>query len=132
VFWDEMRSTGSVPAASRVAGVSSTLGRRWFAAVGGITPVRARPSRRYLTALDRETIYLGLVLGSSYAEIARSIGRPTSTVTRELDAYPRNPKHARAVGFGRRRGRFGKVPATGELLTLDRAATLRAEPTPHR
>lgn len=60
--------------------------------------------------MERETIYLGLVLGSSYAEIARSIGRPTSTVTRELDAYRLNPKHARAVGSGRRRGRFGQVP----------------------
>ena len=110
VFWDEVRRSGSVPLAFGAAGVSASAGRRWFVAAGGIVPRRRESSRRYLTLPEREAIFLGLVLGSSYAEIARSIGRATSTVTRELDAYPLRAAHARAVGFGRRRGRFGKVP----------------------
>ncbi|GAB7106861.1 helix-turn-helix domain-containing protein [Streptomyces phaeofaciens JCM 4814] len=37
-----------------------------------------------LTQQDRQQIALGLADGLAYAEIARSLGRPTSTVTREV------------------------------------------------
>jgi transposase, IS30 family len=56
-------------------------------------------------------IFAGLVTGHSYAAIARSIGRPTSTVTRELDANRLNPAHQRAAPAGRRTGTRGPVPA---------------------
>ncbi|NUT46387.1 MAG: helix-turn-helix domain-containing protein, partial [Saccharothrix sp.] len=37
-----------------------------------------------LTDEDRRDIAAGLALGLGYAEIARRLGRPTSTVTREV------------------------------------------------
>ena len=73
-------------------------------------PAAGTGSGRHLTLLERETIFLGLVLGSSYAEIARSIGRPTSTVTRELDANRLRGQRPRAVALGQRRGTRGRVP----------------------
>jgi IS30 family transposase len=97
--------------AAAAAEVSDSVGVRWFRGAGGIAPPQPRPrSGRHLSPRDRETIYLGLVLGSSYAEIARSIGRPTSTVTRELETHRLNPNRQRAVALGRRRGARGPVP----------------------
>jgi IS30 family transposase len=111
VFWDQVRSGSSVEVAALSAGVSTSVGVRWFRGAGGIAPPPPAPrSGRHLSPLERETIYLGLVLGSSYAEIARSIGRATSTVTRELDAHRLNPNRERAVALGRRRGARGRVP----------------------
>jgi transposase, IS30 family len=98
--------------AAATAGVSDSVGARWFRRAGGIAPPEPQPrSGRHLSARDRETIYLGLVLGSSYAEIARSIARPTSTVTRELDAHRLEPRRPRAVALGGRRpGARGPIP----------------------
>ena len=111
VFWNEVRSGSSVGVAAAAAGVSDRVGARWVRQTGGIAPPGSVPGAgRHLSARDRETIYLGLVLGSSYAEIARSIGRPTSTVTRELDTHRLNPNRARAVALGRRRGTRGPIP----------------------
>src|ERR1019366_1566558 len=55
-----------------------------------------------LTASDREEILLGLQRDDSMSEIARSLGKSQSTVTREVkanggrDAYRIWPAHARA------------------------------------
>jgi IS30 family transposase len=67
-------------------------------------------SGRHLSLADREAIFTGLVAGWSYAEIAGSIGRPTSTVTRELDANRLNETRPRAVPLGHRAGARGPVP----------------------
>ena len=55
-------------------------------------------------------ILVGLVAGCSYAAIGRSIGRPTSTVTRELDANRLRLSRPRAVPLGQRAGTRGPVP----------------------
>jgi IS30 family transposase len=47
-------------------------------------PWKPRPGR--LTITDRETLLLGLASGLPLAAIARSLGRPTSTVSREIGA----------------------------------------------
>jgi IS30 family transposase len=69
-------------------------------------------SGRHLSLGDREAIYAGLNQGLSYAAIARSIRRRTSTVTRELDANRLNPNRPRAVPLGQRAGARGRVPAS--------------------
>ena len=46
---------------------------------------RVERSRRHLSLAERETISRGLVAGDCPAAIGRELGRPTSTVTRELD-----------------------------------------------
>lgn len=71
----------------------------------------AEPSTpsRYLTLEDRVTIYVGLQLGNSYAEIARGLGRATSTVTRELDLHKVRPTRPKAEPVGRETPRSGPV-----------------------
>ena len=74
-------------------------------------PLQLRPpTARHLSPADREAIFAGLSAGDSYAAIGRSIGRPTSTITRELDANRFNPSRPRAVPLGQRAGTRGRVP----------------------
>jgi transposase, IS30 family len=51
---------------------------------GGMPPVWPGRSREHLSLEDREEISRGLCLGESFALIARRLGRPTSTVAREV------------------------------------------------
>lgn len=60
------------------------------------------PGRR-LTTADRQRISEGLARGLDYAEIARRLGRPTSTVSREV---------ARNGGPGRYRAELAQLAAT--------------------
>jgi transposase, IS30 family len=102
-----------VAKAAAAVGVSQSLGSRWFSQAGGMVPLSlASPvSSRHLSLLDREAIFAGLSAGASYADIARGLGRPTSTVTRELDANRLIQAHARAVPVGQRAGARGPFPA---------------------
>jgi hypothetical protein len=51
---------------------------------GGIRPLVAQRPARALTAAEREEISRGLAAGSSLRCIARGLGRPASTVSREV------------------------------------------------
>jgi IS30 family transposase len=110
-FWREIRSGRSVEEAASAVGVSVRAGHHWVGKAGGMPPLQLRPpTGRHLTPADRESIFAGLMAGWSYAAIGRSIGRPTSTITRELDANRFNPSRARAVPLGQRAGARGRVP----------------------
>ena len=101
-FWGLIRAGCSVAAASADLGVSDRTGQLWMSKAGGMPSLSLAPeSGRHLSRLDREAIYIGLVLCSTYAEIARSIDRSTSTVTRELDVNRLYPRQRRAVPGGR-------------------------------
>jgi IS30 family transposase len=119
-FWWLIRQGHSVPAAASASGVSERQAWCWFAQAGGMPPLQLVPevSGRHLSAADREAIYKGLVAGCSYAAIARSIGRPTSTVTRELEANRLNPSRPRAVPLGERAGARGPVPKSPNYSPL--------------
>lgn len=62
-----------------------------------------------LTLTDRESIAEGLAAGLGYAEIARRLARPTSTVTREI---------------ARNGGPSGYRPAAADVATRNRARRL--------
>ena len=113
LFWREIRHGCPVPEAAALAGVSEASGHRWFRDAGGMPPLSLVPpvSGRHLSLADRQAIYLGLKAGDSYAEIGRTLGRPTSTVTRELEVNRLNPAHQRAAPVGRRAGARGPVQA---------------------
>ena len=84
-FWRAVRAGASIEEAAGSAGVSATSARRWFGQSGGMPPVSLQePSSRYLSLEDREAIFQGLAEGWSYRRIGQAIGRPASTVTREL------------------------------------------------
>src|ERR1700674_2644353 len=51
---------------------------------GGVMPAGRTRSRLALTLSDREEISRGLAAGSSMQEIAQQLGRPASTVSREI------------------------------------------------
>lgn len=70
------------------------------------------PGRR-LTTDDRHQIAAGLAKGLDYAEIARGLGRPTSTVSREV---------ARNGGPGRYRAELAQLAATHRARRRPRPA----------
>ena len=93
--------------AARVVGCS----RRSVQRIRAGSLVRSRrigPSGRHLSFAERERISRGLAAGERPARIARELGRPTSTVTRELDRnggverYRALAAHKRALGCLRR------------------------------
>ena len=54
---------------------------------GGLAPARRRRSARALSRTDREEISRGLAAGRTYTAIGHQIGRPTSTITREVHRH---------------------------------------------
>ena len=83
-FWELVR--GGVPprdAAAR-AGVGKVW-QDWFRQAGGVKANGTHPvGRRYLQPAEREEIAVGLAAGESLRQIAARLGRPASTVCREV------------------------------------------------
>jgi len=108
LFWQARADGARQLQAGAVAGVSRAAGRKWVRASGGVRPraPRARSPLR-LSVAEREEISRGLAAGWSFAAIARQLGRPTSTVSREVE---RND--------GRGLYRAGKADRRAQLLTI--------------
>ena len=105
-----LASGSSAEEAGRAVGCTGRSVHRLLVALGGVK-ARQRPrSLLRLSLEDREEIRVGLGVGDSFAQIARSIGRSASTVSREV-----------ANNGGRRRYR---------AAAADRAACRRAGPSP--
>lgn len=85
VFWRLIAEGLSTDGAADAAGVARSGGKRWFAEAGGMSPIElGEPSGRYLSLAEREEIACGLAAELSIREIARRLGRPASTVSREI------------------------------------------------
>jgi transposase, IS30 family len=112
-FWRLIAEGWTTDRAAVEVGVSADTGHRWFTEGGGMAPMSlAEPSGRYLTLAEREVIDLCWAEGWTKAEIARQLGRHSSTIGRELDrnrllAHPHRPP----LPDGARR-RPGPVPET--------------------
>ena len=113
LFWLAIRSGRSWEEAAVDVGVSARTGWGWLVKGGGMPPLQlvVKVPGRHLGLVERELILEGLNRGWSYREIGRSIGRPASTVIRELDVNRRDLHLAPAVPKGRRSGTRGPVPA---------------------
>jgi transposase, IS30 family len=107
VFWRAIRSGSSLEQAAAAVGVSLTTAKWWFRKAGGMPPLSLAEPSRELSLFDRELIFAGLCEGLSYAAIGRMIGRPTSTVTRELDLHRLDERRPRAEPRGRETPRPG-------------------------
>ena len=124
-------------AACRAVGINSRTGKRWrhgrtvMTAAGKVLtypPIVHQPpaiSDRFLSEDERVAIADGLVLGQSLRAIASELGRPASTVSREVSrnrdagtgAY--NPYRAQRLTCARRaRPRPGKLELNSELPRL--------------
>lgn len=96
-FWSARASGATLREAARAAGVSKTTGHYWLGDSGGSRPRarRPRPVLR-LSLAEREEISRGLAAGQTLTAIARTLGRSTSTISREV-ARNRGPRGYRAV-----------------------------------
>ena len=84
-FWAAIARGVSTVDAAGEAGVSEAVGVRWFREGGGMPTVTQAPlSGRYLSFAEREEIAIRRARGCGVREIARSIGRSPSTISREL------------------------------------------------
>jgi IS30 family transposase len=78
-----------VEAAAWAVGVSRPTGYRWFREAGGVIPRAARIPENdqkgtRLSVREREEIAVGVAAKQTATAIAKELGRPTSTITREL------------------------------------------------
>lgn len=81
----ELRAQGqTLPAIARAVNVSAAVVHKCLSATGGVRPPGRRRSSRHLSIPEREEISRGLSANRALADIARAIGRPTSTVSREV------------------------------------------------
>jgi transposase, IS30 family len=103
VFWRAIAEGRSTEDAAGLAGVSKRTGGYWFAEAGGVCPLHLlKPATgRYLSLAEREEIAVGLAERKSIRRIAAELGRPPSTISREIK---RN-------GVVRERGRYRAVAA---------------------
>ena len=118
-FWAAIaRGVTTVDAAGE-AGVSEAVGVRWFREAGGMPTVSQAPlSGRYLSLAEREEIAILRARGYGVREIARSLGRSPSTISRELrrNAATRGGKlEDRATAAQWHAERRAKRPKTAKL-----------------
>src|SRR5579875_1183812 len=83
-FWELVRAGVAPRDAAARAGTGKGW-QNWFRQAGGVKANGTFPvSGRYLQPADREEIALGLAAGDSLRVIAARLGRPASTVCREV------------------------------------------------
>ena len=84
-FWEQIAIGMTSERAAEVVGVSQAVGSRWFRHRGGMPLFMSKSvSGRYLSFAEREEIGLLRAQDVGVREIARRIGRSSSTVSREL------------------------------------------------
>jgi transposase, IS30 family len=121
VFWDGVRAGLGVREAGVAAGVERA-GEKWFRAAGGVkgNGPRGAPCGRYLSLAEREEIAVGLAAGLSMRRVAARLGRPVSTVSREVArngsqlGYRAVPAQAQAE-FRAGRPKTAKLAGNAEL-----------------
>ncbi len=160
-FWDKV-AEGLLPTEAAVAvGVSPVKGTRWFRDAGGMSPYSwSPPSGRYLSSAEREEIALLRVRGKGVRQIAQTLGRSPSTISRELrrnaatrggkldyrasvvqwkaELFARRPKKARLLGNHRLRcyvqqrlaGRI--TDPTGRIVAGPQTGAWTGHNKPHR
>ncbi|KMO84060.1 Integrase core domain protein [Mycolicibacterium chubuense] len=143
-FWEYVRA-GLSPAEAGVAvSVSDGCGKRWFRDAGGVKPAKPKAKstgpRRRLTLDDRIEIQVGVCTGESLRSIGRRLGRPASTIKREIDnnSELRNRHTGRRSGYRRKHAfgarQSGKASSVRYLATAahDRSAERARRPKQRR
>ncbi len=114
-FWDQVRAGNWAKEAAEAIGVSGEQGRRLFAECGGVMEPRSTVSGRYLSHAEREEIAILHGLGQGVREIGRRIGRPHTTVARELSRNSNRDGGYRALAAQRRAEERARRPKPGKL-----------------
>src|SRR5580765_3676542 len=123
--WQRWREGERVTDIARYIAVQPALVRFAVVAAGGIAPRTRRRSCRSLSAAEREEISRCLCLGGSMRAVARLLGRPCSTVVREV---ARNGGRARyrASAAERRAEELARRPKPCKLALYPRLRRLVA------
>ena len=124
-LWDRYQRGESLKAIARALGKRSSSIYNHLRPSGGIRPLPRKRSRLALTSAEREEISRGIVAGQSIREIARTLGRAASTVSREVR---RNGGRAgyRAVEADKSAWDRGRRPKQCKLALNGRLARLVA------
>jgi IS30 family transposase len=83
-MWELWGQGHSIHAIARELGVFRPSVTRYLNLTGGVGPQPRRRSKLALSVSEREEISRGLARGESFRAIARQIGRPHTTVSREV------------------------------------------------
>nr|WP_179963754.1 helix-turn-helix domain-containing protein [Mycobacterium marseillense] len=108
-FWEHVGKGCTAAEAGVAVGVSERAGICWFRDAGGVKPRLSEPTtsgrRPRLTLRERVQIDIGVKTNESLHSIGQRLGRPASTIKREIDA---NGGHhvGRTSGY-RRKDAFG-------------------------
>ena len=84
LMWDHWQRGDSLATIARLFDRQHSSIQRILQESGGIRPPLRKRSRLALTASEREEISRGVVVGHSIRSIATELGRPPSTVSREI------------------------------------------------
>jgi len=121
-FWREYRVDGDLERAAVVAGIGSNTARRWVRESGGVMRIRTTNSGYRLSFEERELIEELRAQKVSQAEIARILGRPRSTICREL--------HRNERGYTTGRGGRYVLPYVARIAQVKtEARACRPKPT---
>ena len=104
-FWRQIGQGSTASDAGAAVGVSCASGTNWFRNAGGVNPQLTEPKsdgpRPRLTFADRVQIEVGVRVDESLQSIGARLGRPASTIKREIDA---NAKSGYYLAVGRKSG----------------------------
>lgn len=129
-FWGRVSDGCTAAEAGVAVGVSGRTGISWFRDAGGVKPrlIEATTSgpRPRLCLQERIEIDFGVRSGESLQSIGRRLGRPASTIKREIDSNARhNVDHPGRKSGYRRKEAFG-ARQSGRRATV-RYCALRAQ-----
>ncbi len=129
-FWDQVRLIGNPYDAAVAVGVSRHAGWKWFNDAGGVKPRVSKPKtdgpRPRLTLSERVEIQVGVGRDESLRSIGQRLGRPASTIKRELDNNVENRYDGRKSGY-RRKAAFGaRQSGSSSTVRYDAVAAQRS------
>jgi IS30 family transposase len=132
--WAQWRTGQSVRSIARDIGAEPQHLRRYFAATGGVRTRSAGRSARQLSLAEREEISRGLAAGHSQRRIATALGRPHSSISREVarnggrDAYRAHDADTAAYARAKR-PKTSKLAASPALrVAVERGLSLEWSP----
>lgn len=121
-MWARWKAGESMSDIGRALGKHAGSIFTFLAVQGGIARPPRRRAERALTAAEREQISRGLAADHSFRAIARTLGRPPSTISREVNRHGGRTQY-RAVEADRRAWRRAERP---KPCRLAREPKLRA------
>src|SRR3984893_11954513 len=92
-LWNRWKAGQSLHEIGRALGKDHVVVQFLLARHGGIAPAARRRSLRTLTLAEREDISRGIAGGSSIRQIAKSVQRAASTVSREVARHGGRPQY---------------------------------------